>query len=76
MFNDSFIDLRQISTLFRVNKTTWRRWCAQGKAPLPVKIAADRKLRWWKSDIDEFIASFSDRQRKNESNVLGLNHQD
>ncbi|MDO9583248.1 MAG: helix-turn-helix domain-containing protein [Desulfomicrobium sp.] len=76
MFNDSFIDLRQISTLLRVNKTTWRRWCAKGKAPLPSMIVGHHKMLWRKSDIDEIFASLSDRQRKNGSSILGLNHQD
>jgi len=57
MFNDSFIDLNQINTIFRVNKSTWRHWCAKGKAPFPAITIAPRKKLWRKSDIDEFFAS-------------------
>ena len=53
-----FLRLPQILCLVPVGRSTWWRWCAEGKAPKPLKLGA--KTTVWKA---EDIVAFLERLR-------------
>lgn len=54
-----FLRIPQILSLVPVGRSTWWRWCAEGKAPKPIKLGA--KTTVWKA---EDIAAFLEQLRK------------
>lgn len=51
---DRLIRLREVLTIVPVAKSTWWAWCAQGKAPKPIKLS-EKTTCWRLSDIIAFV---------------------
>lgn len=54
-----FLRINQILALVPVGRSTWWRWCAEGKAPKPLKLG--EKTTVWKA---EDIAAFLEQMRR------------
>jgi predicted DNA-binding transcriptional regulator AlpA len=53
-----FLRLPQIVPgIVPVSKSTWWKWCAEGKAPAPIKLG-ERTTVWRSEDIKAFVESF------------------
>lgn len=50
-----FLRINQILSLVPVGKSTWWRWCANGRAPKPIKLGAKTTV-WKAEEISAFIA--------------------
>lgn len=53
-----FYRLPQILQRIPVSKSTWWRWCAEGRAPAPCKIG-ERTTVWKIAAINQFIDELS-----------------
>jgi len=51
---NGFLRINQILALVPVGKSTWWRWCAEGKAPKPLKLGAKTTV-WQAEDIAAFL---------------------
>jgi len=48
------IRLKDVLHFVRVSPSTWWKWCAEGKAPQPVRLG-ERTTCWKAADIRTFI---------------------
>lgn len=49
-----FLRLPQILALIPVGASSWWRWCAEGKAPKPIKLGAKTTV-WDAKQVSEFM---------------------
>lgn len=55
--NDELIRDVDCAAMVGVSRPTWWRWVGSGDAPAPIKIGG--VTRWWRSEVDAFLASLS-----------------
>ena len=53
---ERLLRLKQVLEFIPVSKSTWWAWCANGKAPKPIKLG-EKTTCWRYSEILDFIQS-------------------